>query len=84
MSKNISTTDELNRILNDINLTIPMGENKINIYCEDARAISFLQYVLSNALSLNLDLFMTFIDINLGWTNYVQLVEKRFRNFVII
>lgn len=77
MSKNISTTDELNRILNDINLTIPMGENKINIYCEDARAISFLQYVLSNALSLNLDLFMTFIDINLGWTNYVQLVEKK-------
>lgn len=81
MSKNISTTDELNRILNDINLTIPMGENKINIYCEDARAISFLQYVLSNALSLNLDLFMTFIDINLGWTNYVQLVEKKVPEF---
>lgn len=34
-----------------------------------------------------MDLFMEFIDINLGWTNYVQLAEKsvpEFRNNIIV
>ena len=87
MPKNISTSTELSQILNDINLSIPSGNSKINVYCEDTRAISFLQYVLSAALNINLDLYMTFIDINLGWTNYVQLAEKgvpEFKNNVIV
>lgn len=87
MPKNISTSTELGKILNDINLSIPTGNSKINIYCEDTRAVSFLQYVLSAALTINLDLYMSFIDINLGWTNYVQLAEKgvpEFRNNVIV
>lgn len=87
MPKNISTSTELGQILNDINLSISTGNSKINIYCEDTRAVSFLQYVLSAALTINLDLYMSFIDINLGWTNYVQLTEKgvpEFRNNVIV
>lgn len=87
MPKNISTSTELGQILNDINLSISTGNGKINIYCEDTRAVSFLQYVLSAALTINLDLYMSFIDINLGWTNYVQLAEKgvpEFRNNVIV
>lgn len=87
MPKNISTSTELGRILNDINLSTPTGNGKINIYCEDTRAVSFLQYVLSDALTINLDLYMSFIDINLGWTNYIQLAEKgvpEFRNNVIV
>ncbi len=87
MPKNISTSTELGQILNDINLSISTGNSKINIYCEDTRSVSFLQYVLSAALTINLDLYMSFIDINLGWTNYVQLAEKgvpEFRNNVIV
>lgn len=87
MPKNISTSTELGQILNDINLSISTGNSKINIYCEDTRAVYFLQYVLSAALTINLDLYMSFIDINLGWTNYVQLAEKgvpEFRNNVIV
>ena len=87
MPKNISTSTELGQILNDINLSISTGNSKINIYCEDTRAVSFLQYVFSAALTINLDLYMSFIDINLGWTNYVQLAEKgvpEFRNNVIV
>lgn len=87
MPKNISTSTELGQILNDINLSISTGNSKINLYCEDTRAVSFLQYVLSAALTINLDLYMSFIDINLGWTNYVQLAEKgvpEFRNNVIV
>lgn len=87
MPKNISTSEELNQVLNDINLSISTSNSKINIYCEDARATSFLQYVLSNSLHVNLDLYMTFVDIDLGWTNYVQLIGKgipEFRNNVVV
>lgn len=61
--------------------------SKINIYCEDARAVSFLQHILSSNLHVNLDLYMSFVDINLGWPNYVQLVEKgipEFKNNMIV
>ena len=56
MPRNISTSTELNQILNDINLTVPSGNSKLNIYCEDTRAIAFLQYLLSSVLNINLDL----------------------------
>lgn len=85
--KNILQSNELNRIVNDINLVAPGGGNKVNVYCEDKRAIDFLRYILSNSQHVNLDLYMEFIDINLGWTNYVQLYEKgvpEFRNNVIM
>ena len=87
MPKNINTSDELNTIINDINLTISTNGTKLNVYCEDKRAINFLQYILSNTLGINLQLFMNFVDINLSWTNYVQLAEKNvpeFRNNIII
>jgi predicted ATPase len=81
MPRNIFTSDDLNRILNDINLTIPAGENKIRVYCEDTRACAFLQYVLSSGLGINLELFMTFVDVNLGWPNYIQLAQKEIPEF---
>lgn len=87
VSKNITTSNDLNTVLNDINLSIPYGGNKVNVYCEDARASAFLQHILSHTLALNLDLYMSFVDINLGWTNYIQLYEKsvpEFRNNIII
>lgn len=87
MPKNISSNSELSNALNDINLTIPLEGNKVNVYCEDARAVAFLQYLLSRSLKVNLDLFMSFVDINLGWPNYIQLAEKHipeFRNNIIV
>lgn len=87
LPKNILFSGELNRVLNDINLIAPGGGNKVNIYCEDGKAISFLRFILSNSQNVNIDLYMDFIDINLGWTNYIQLYEKgipEFRNNVII
>lgn len=81
MPRNIFTSDDLNGILNDINLTIPVGENKIRVYCEDARACAFLQHILSTGLGINLELFMTFVDVNLGWPNYIQLAQKEIPEF---
>lgn len=81
MPKNVFSSYELNNMLNDINLSVPIDGNKMNIYCEDAEAIGFVQHLLKKKLSMNLDLYMQFIDINLGWTNYLQLVEKRVPEF---
>ena len=76
MPKNISTSDELNQIVNDINLSVPSNNGKLNVYCEDTRAIAFLKYILSSTLNINLYLYMSFVDIDLGWPNYVQLADK--------
>lgn len=85
--RNISTANELNEILNDINLTVIRTENRINVYCEDEHAVSFVKYLLSKEMGINTELYMRFIDIDLGWTNYVQLYEKEipeFRNNIIL
>lgn len=82
ISENVSTSVELDQILNDINLTVSSNNSKLNIYCEDVRAIDFLRYLLSSYLNINLDLYMSFVDINLGWTNYVQLADKGVPEFI--
>lgn len=81
VSKNIASSYDLNSILNDINLSIPIDGNKINVYCEDARAVKFVQHLLKKRLNFNLERYMQFIDINLGWTNYLQLVDKKIPEF---
>lgn len=81
MPKNIFSSYDLNCMLNDINLAVPIDGNKINIYCEDSQAVGFVKYLLKQRLSINLDLYMQFIDINLGWTNYLQLVYKKVPEF---
>lgn len=86
-ARNISTSNELNTILNDINLTLTKTENRINVYCEDEHATSFLKFLLTNKLEINPELYMRFIDIDLSWTHYVQLYEKEipeFRNNIIL
>lgn len=85
--RNILLSSELSAALNDINLIAPTSGGKVNIYCEDNRATDFLRYLLTDSLKINLDLYMDFIDINLGWTNYFQLCSKNipeFRNNLIV
>lgn len=85
--RNISTSNELNHILNDINLTVIRTENKMNVYCEDERAASFVKFLLSEEMGINSELYMRFVDINWGWPNYVQAYEKgipEFRNNLIL
>lgn len=85
--RNILLSSELSAALNDINLIAPSSGNKVNVYCEDKRATGFLRYLLTNSLKINLDLYMDFIDINLGWTNYFQLCSKNipeFKNNIIV
>ena len=60
MPRNIFSNSELNIVMNDINLTAQGVGNRISIYCEDTCASLFLQFVLSRALNINLELYMNF------------------------
>ena len=83
LPKNISTNTELSQAIADINLAQVFSGYKLNIYCEDLVASEFVKVLLMQRLSLpNLDSFMTFVDINLGWTNYVQLIQKAVPEFI--
>ena len=85
--KNISSSLDLSGILNDINLSVSNIKSKPNVYCEDDVAIAFIQYLLRSQLGINIDIYMNFVDINLGWSNYIQLYEKQvpeFRKNVIV
>lgn len=79
--RNVVNSSDLTVVLNDINLTVPTTNSKINVYCEDDRASSMVRYLLTSKLGLNIDLYMNFVSINLGWTNYIQLYTKRVPEF---
>ena len=76
------SSNDLERVLNDINLVAKNIGNKVNVYCEDRRAADFVRFVLASAYNVNLGIYMDFIDINLGWTNYIQLYEKHIPEFM--
>lgn len=79
--RNITTSSELNEVLDDINLSIATVTNKVRVYCEDKQAANFLRYLISNRLGINCDLYMSLVDVDLGWTNYLQLVGKKIPEF---
>lgn len=86
-AENICQSIKLRESLSDLNLNIFSGDNQLHIYCEDQRAIAFLKYVLRTHLNTNFELYMRFIDVNLGWTNYLQLASKNipeFKNNIIV
>ena len=75
-AENIVLGSDLSRTLSDINLSVLSYDRKIRVYCEDARAVEFVRFVLVSKLNINLDPYMSFVDVNLGWTNYIHLVER--------
>lgn len=86
-ASNILNKVELNRIIADINLSPSPENSKVKVYCEDAMATSFLRRILPKMLEIDVDKYADFPEVNLGWTNYVQLVTKQvaeFANNVIV
>lgn len=85
-AKNITNAIDLKRILNDINLMPTSSDGKLSVYTEDAMAASFVRFLLSK-YSPDYDKYISFIDINLGYTNYKQLWLKgvpAFRESIIL
>lgn len=80
-ARNIFTRSGLEETLNDLNLEVAVSRNKLNVYCEDVTATDFLKFILTRSLNVNFDNYMSFVDVSLGWPNYVHLAEKRVPEF---
>lgn len=79
---NVRKAIQLNEIVNDINMQPTIIRQSVNVYLEDDRAKSLLFYLLEHFLDYNFENYFNAIDINLGWTNYIQLHQKRVPEFL--
>lgn len=79
--KNITSSKDFNEIIDDINLTVSTQKNKVNIYCEDKLASDFVKFILLKEFNTNPELYMDFIGIDMGWTNYIHLYNKEIPEF---
>lgn len=79
---NVRKAIQLNEIVNDINMQPTIIRQSVNVYLEDDRAKSLLFYLLEHYLDYNFENYFNAIDINLGWTNYIQLHQKRVPEFL--
>ena len=80
--KNVRKSSDLNTIIDDINMQPSIIKQNVNVYLEDERAKDFLNFLLSKHLSYNFENYFNVIDVNLGWTNYVQLHQKNVPEFL--
>lgn len=80
--KNIDSAAELNTSINDINLRATVVRQSINVYLEDVRAKDLLVYLLKEISQINYENYINIIDVNLGWSNYVQLHKKKVPEFL--
>lgn len=85
-AENIAGSTRLNEVINDINLVPISIKKRVNAYFEDAHSMSFAVYLLKHFCETNLENYINFIDVDLGWTNYIQLYKKEipeFRNSIL-
>lgn len=80
--KNINSATDLNQVINNINLTANITRQSINVYLEDRRAKDFLVFLLKKNMKFNYENYINIIDVDLGWTNYIQLHKKQIPEFL--
>ena len=78
--ENIHTAVELKTSLNDINLSATKISQNINLYLEDQIATNFLKSIFDSK-KIQIKNYINFIDVNLGWTNYLNLHQKKIPEF---
>ena len=80
IAKKIDNHKKLRTCINDMSLLPTSPNSKMNAYCEDRVAINIVKYLLERNIP-SIDNYLAFIDINLGWTNYIQLWKKEMPEF---
>lgn len=80
--RNIRKSLELKEIIDDINMQPSIVRQSVNIYLEDERAKQFLLFLLSQHLGYNYESYFNIVDVNLGFTNYLHLHEKKVPEFL--
>lgn len=79
--ENIHLSKDLKRVLCLIDLQPYKIQQSLNVYCEDERAVMFVTSIFNYA-GIDLKQYVTFVDVDLGWTNYYQLHSKMVPEFV--
>lgn len=79
--ENIHLSKELKRILSLIDLQPYRMQQALNVYCEDERAAIFISSIFKY-IGIDLKQYVSFVDVDLGWTNYYQLHSKDVPEFV--
>ena len=80
--RNIRKSSELKEITDDINMQPSMVRQSVNVYLEDERAKHFLLYLLAQHLEYNFENYFNIVDVNLGFTHYLHLHEKKVPEFI--
>lgn len=79
--KNINNAQNLRSALDDMQMKSTFVNQHIHLYTEDERSVSLLwRMFLKNEILLQS--YVEHIDINLGWTNYCQLMNKGVPEFL--
>lgn len=81
VGQNLVSATDLRIALNDMELKSTLINQHIHLYTEDKRSISFLRRIFSYK-NINIDKYVDYIDVNLGWTNYCQLISKMVPEFL--
>lgn len=81
-ARSVFSRKDLLEIIDDINLRYVSDSSKVKVYCEDRVAALFLEMTLRTILDIDVDRYLSIQDIDLGWSNYLQLVKKGVGEFV--
>lgn len=85
--ENIHKATELTKVIDKIYMRSTIVDQNVNVYLEDERAQSLVKFIFSKYAMIDLRNYTNFVDVDLGWTNYVQLHQKgigEFRTSLII
>lgn len=81
VGENITNTAKLRTVINDMELKSTYLNQHIHLYTEDERSISFIRRIFSYK-NLDIDTYVDHIEVNLGWPNYCQLINKGVPEFL--
>lgn len=81
VGKNVTSASELRLALNDMEMKSTFINQNIHLYTEDKRSASLLERILKSK-DIVMSNYLEYIDVNLGWTNYCQLINKKIPEFV--
>lgn len=81
VGENVTSASRLRTVINDMELKSTYLNQHIHLYTEDERSISFLRRIFA-CKNLEIDKYVDHIEVNLGWPNYCQLINKKVPEFL--
>lgn len=81
VGKNITSASELRVALNDMDMKATFINQNIHLYTEDKRSAGLLERIF-RCKDIIMSNYLEYIDVDLGWTNYCQLLNKEIPEFM--